>query len=128
VDDAGAVGVVERGGDLAADLDDLAGRERRLAADPLLEVLALDQLHHDVVDVAVAADVVDRDDVGVAQPRGGAGLAAKALEEFGLAAELLAEDLDGDRPPEGRVLGGVDDRHPALAEDVPEPVSPAEQV
>ena len=39
-----------------------------------------DELHGVVVEAVVLADPVDRDDVGVVQPRRGAGLAAEPLE------------------------------------------------
>ena len=52
------------------------------------------------------ADAVDRDDVGVVQPAGGAGLSAEAGQ-----VGRLAEQLDGDVPVERLLERLVDDPH-----------------
>jgi len=64
-------------------------------ADPGLQVLALQELHHDVV----LAHVEDADDVGVVEDAGRLGLAAETLGELlcGDVAEVLRLDgLDRD--------------------------------
>ena len=53
----------ERGADLRANLGDLLGVERAVAADAALEVGAAQVLHNDVIGVAVLAPIVDAHDV-----------------------------------------------------------------
>ena len=48
--------------------------------DDRVQALPLDELHRVVLDVALLADLEDRHDVGVVQPRRGAGLAAEPLQ------------------------------------------------
>ena len=71
VDDAGGVRLRQRVGDL----NRVATSRRRAAgsfrAITLIERLALDELHRDEVDAVFAADVVDGDDAGMVQRRGG---------------------------------------------------------
>ena len=64
VHDPSLVGGLEAQGDLARQRDRLRRRDRP-ARDAVGERLALDELHHDVVDVAGRADVVERADVRV---------------------------------------------------------------
>ena len=69
-------------GDLRDDPDRLIQRHRRLRRHGA-EVLPLDQLHRDVRQLALDADVVDRDDVRMIQRRGGARFLLEAAEVFG---------------------------------------------
>jgi hypothetical protein len=62
VDDAGAVRAIERVGDLRRAATRPAGQRTRV--EPLRPASRLDQLHHEIVGVALAADVVQRADVG----------------------------------------------------------------
>ena len=70
---------------------------RRAAARPrreaLGERLALEQLHHQVVGVALAADVVERADVRVVERRDRAGLALEARAHLGRAARCGGSTL-----------------------------------
>ena len=81
VDDAAAVRFIERVGDLEADLDDLADRQRPLR-DARRQQLAFDVLHDDEVGAGVLADVVGDGDVRRAQHRGGARLVQQARAAF----------------------------------------------
>ena len=128
VDDALAVRVVHRGGDLADEADDLLGRE----ADPPLQDggdrLALHELHGQIGDARLLADVEEGDDVGVGQGAGDPGLVVEALDE-GLVLRALARDvepdrLDGQGPLDERVEGLVDRAHRAVADAVLDLVAP----
>ena len=77
VDDAGAVRAVERVGDLRADAQHV-GERQRPAREARGQRLALDQLHHQVVGVALAADVVQRADVRMVEARDRLRLALEA--------------------------------------------------
>jgi hypothetical protein len=94
--------------------------ERPLAADELLERLALDVLEDDVgsadaVRPAVVGGLLtgvdDRHDVGVVELGDRARLAAKALELVGVGGDLAMHQLDRHGPLEHRVEGAIDGRH-----------------
>jgi hypothetical protein len=81
VDDPLRVGGAERPGDLDRVGDRLGDRQPPVAADAVLERLALDVLEHDErAAVAVLAGVDDPDDVRVVELGDRAGLPAEALE------------------------------------------------
>ena len=87
---------------------------------------ALDELHHEDVAAVVVDDVVQRDDVGVPDRRGGAGLALhpRAALDVG---ELRRQHLQRDVAIEALVARAPDLAHRALAELRDEPVG-ADQV
>ena len=87
VDEAGAVGLVEGAGDGGADVDRQLGPEPLLGVEQLAQALAVDELHHDRLAAVVDEDVVDADDVGVAEPGDGDRLAAEALGDDGVGGE-----------------------------------------
>ena len=62
------------------------------------------------------ADFVDGADVGMVERGGGAGLALEALERARVAGQVCREEFQRDEAAEFRVLGFVDDTHPATAE------------
>ena len=69
VDDAFFVGGVERGADLASDLDDFGKRQLAHSTEPLVQVFAFEQLHDDKRRaVFVLVKIGDLDDVGVRSP------------------------------------------------------------
>ena len=115
MDDALAMRLVERVGDLDGDLQRLVERER-----PFLEArgqrLALEMRHDQVVRAIDAADVVDAADVGMVQRGDGAGLALEPGPQIGIASNLTRQDLDGDRSIEACVAGSVDLAHAAGSE------------
>ena len=117
MDDTRAMGLVEGVGDLAADAQRLI--EGKRASRPLEasgERLALEILHHQVLDVAVAADVVHHADVRMGERGDGARLTLEAQPSLGIRGEIRRQDLDGDGPIEPRVAGLVDLAHAASAE------------
>ncbi len=117
---------VERLADLRAHARGLARGQGTGLADDRREVLALDQLHHDVRPGVVLAEVVNGDDVGVAQRRGRPGLVTEPGQEVGVAPELGAQQLDGNVALELRVARAIDAGHAALSEKLQQTVSPAE--
>ena len=88
--------------------------------DDQIQALALDELHGVETDIAVLADLVDWNDIGVMQSRGGAGLAAEPLQDRPVAGRLPRQYLERHPVAERDLLGLVDDPHAAptdLAED-----------
>ena len=88
--------------DLLRDLDRLHGRGPAAGRQEVGEGPPLDELHHDVLRVAVGAGVVDADDVRVVQPRRGLCLAPEPGDEARVARELREQDLDRDGAVRGR--------------------------
>ena len=115
VHDAALVGGVERGGDLAEDVE----RDRRLqaggAAQPLGEVAALDPAHAQIRPALVLAGLVDVDHVRVVERRQQPPLALEPRPERGVGRQRRRDQLQRDGALEQQVRGAVDDAHPARA-------------
>ena len=91
--------------------------------DDLVEPLALDELHGVEADVAVLADLEDRHDVGVVQPRRGLRLAAEPLQGHrGRPTTWPRQDLQRHAAAQRDLLGLVDDPHAAPADLAEDPV------
>ena len=113
MDDAARVQRGQRRQHAQADRHGLGGGEGA-ALEPGRERLALEQLHGDEHAPGVLADLVDLADVGMVDAGGGAGLAPQALPR-GLIRRRGRQGLEGDRPGEALVTGGVDHAHAAFA-------------
>ena len=90
----------------------------------LAQRLAVDELHRDEGRLAFAADLVDRDDVGMVQRRGGPRLLLEPREAFAVGRERLGKDLQRDFAAEPRVPRPVDLSHspgPERAENFESP-------
>ena len=116
VDDAPAVGRVERRADLAGDPDRLI-RGERPPGETLRERLPLDQLHDEIRGSAFGSDVVQRADVRVGERGDDLRLALEPLPHLVVARETRRKHLDRDVPPEPRVPRAPDLAHPARAEE-----------
>ncbi len=115
MDDASLVGRLQGLGDLERDPEGLLDRQGA-AGDPLLQRLALDQLHDQEVDAVRLLHLVDAGDVGMVQGGQNLGLALEAGEALRILRERLRQHLDRHPPAQLRVLGLEDLAHPALAE------------
>jgi hypothetical protein len=82
----------------------------------LRERLALDQLHHQIVGLTLAADVVERADVRVVEARDRARLALEAGADLGVVDEVRRKHLDRDFAAEPRIARAIDLAHAAGAE------------
>ena len=117
VDEAAAVGGVERGGDLADDPDRARGRERALAGDGVQQVGAVDEAHGDVELAVDLPRLVDGDHVRVIDRGGEHRLALEALAELAVAREVLGDQLQRDGALERDLSRAIDDAHATLAGD-----------
>ena len=130
VDDAPPVGGVERLGDVSGDAQRLVQRQRPPLEAPG-ERLPVEAFHDEEVDRRIrlvgcrraarrplAADVVQRADVGVAEGPHGARLALEALAQGGVGGHVGRQDLDGDGTIQARVRRPVHLAHAAGAEGV----------
>ena len=96
VDDAVAVRELERGEDLPRVVDGDAHGRRAAGDEQLLERLALQVLHRDVVRAVELPAVVDGHDVGMRQHGGALRLPPEALDELLVLRMPLVEGLDRD--------------------------------
>ncbi len=120
---------LQGGGNADGDAHRVIGLESRALAQQRGQVVALDQLHDDVLGaIGIGAVVVDRHDVRVLQRSGGARLLLEAGGEARVVAVLLAQELDGHLAIELLVDGAPDGRHAALAERGDQPVSAADEL
>ena len=99
-------------------------QRQRAARQPLAQRLALEQLHHRVRRLAVAAEVVDREDAGVRERGDRLRLALEAGERLGGGREVRRQHLHRDVAVELRVARPVDLAHPAGAERGLDPIRP----
>ena len=117
MDDPARMRVRERGGDLAGDAECVAYGELAFAVETGAERLPLDQRHHveeQPVGASVGgAGVVEREDVGVPERRGGPDLPEKPLRAE-CVPKLGAENLDGDQSVVLAITGQIHRGHPAL--------------
>ena len=77
---------------------------------------AFEQLQRDERQAVDLADLVDLDDVGMAEPGDGLGLDPEAGEVVGAGLAAAADHLEGDQAVQARLPGLVDDPHAAFAE------------
>ena len=77
---------------------------------------SIELLDDEMLAVRRFPDVVDRDDIGVIQRGGGAGLAQKARERRRLAPRMRVHHLDGDRAVQPRVERAEHFSHAAAAD------------
>jgi TolB-like protein len=88
----------------------------------LLERFTTNVLHDQVVNAPVACDVVQRDDVGMVQRRGRAGLLQKALLALGIGYFIARQDFDRDRATQSHVSGSKYLSHASRADGRLDPV------
>ena len=112
VHDAPAVRLVEGVGDLDR-VPERPVQRHRAPGQPLLQRLALQVLHHQVVDAVVLPDVEDRTDVRVAQGGQRLRFALEPLLQRGIARGAGPQDLDRHGPVEARVVRAIDLAHAA---------------
>ncbi len=109
------VRIVQRGGELARDVERRIDRELPLPGQPLPQRLALDVGHHVVEEAFGLARIVQREDVRVLELRRGLDLGEEALLAHH-GRELGPEHLDRHPAVVLQVIGEVDGGHAALAE------------
>ena len=78
--------------------------------------LTLDELHHEVVGVAVLADVEELGDMRMVEGRNRLGFDAEAGAQVRAIAPAMRDDFDRDGAPEARVDGAVYLAHAAVAD------------
>ena len=114
VDDAAVVGELERLADLRDDGQRLLWAEVPAALE-LPQVGAVHELHHQIGVSTGLAEVVDADNVRVAELGQGAGLALEALAEGRVFIGLRGQDLERHESVEARLSSLVNRAHAAPA-------------
>src|SRR5678815_1324099 len=102
-------------GHLGADAQHV-GRWQRAARDTRRQRFTVDELHHQVVCRALAADVVQRAYIRMIERRNGSGFALETGTHFAVRREMLREHFDRDVATQARVAGTVHFAHPARAQ------------
>jgi hypothetical protein len=116
VQNAATVSRVERGGHIPSEAGRCFGIERSAVADAHREIGAGNVFHHHKAPWPVVRDVVDRDDVGMAQLANGLHLAAQALASEPRGRRRGHEQLDRHVAPDAPIPRPVDDRIPTATE------------
>jgi len=95
-------------------------RQWTLRVEQVGERAAIYQLHDDIVQIVLLADVINKHDVGVAQRCCDRGLAAKSLYEILVGREVRGENFDGALLSEAPVKGTIYHAHAAASEPLHE--------
>src|SRR5204862_1286362 len=118
VDDAVAVRVLQGAAGLLEDAERLLEGEGARLLEDLGQGAPFDALHRVPEEGAGGADAVDGDDVGVVERGGDLGFALEAFGGVGAVSELQRQDFEGDGAVELDLVGEVDERHAAAAEQL----------
>ena len=121
MDDAPGVGGGQPRSDLLREFQALTRRQPP-RPQPCPQVPSLQQLVDRVGTAGMGADVVEDQDVRVAQPGHCAGFDLESAEPSGIGGHGRGKELDRHRPIEAEVAGAVDVAHPAGAEQRLDPV------
>ena len=100
------VGLVQRVGNLDGVFQTLIEWQPSLLQ-PLLERVALDVLHDEVVEAVLFTDIVERTDVGMVQATDRTGLTLEAFPALGIVGEVFGKDFDGDGAVQAGVGGAI---------------------
>ena len=114
MDDAAAVGLVESAGNLTAVTQDLLARKWS-RAEAVLERVALEVLHDQVIEPVVVADVEQRADMRLRQTRDDARLLLEALAAFRIGRDVGGQDLQRHHAAQACVARAIDLSHAALS-------------
>ncbi len=121
MDDALAVGGVERVGDLDTQSDQGFCVERP-AFDAMLERLAFEKFHGDKSQAVLLVDFVNGADIGMIQSRGCLRFALKTAERLLIFGDIVGQELEGDEPAQLKVFGFVDYAHASAAQFFENPI------
>src|SRR5262249_42672108 len=117
MDEAACVRCVKRARELRDERERASCLERAVATKKRTKVGAGDVAHRDVEQAVELTGLVDRDDVRMLQRRGELRLAEETLAESVVLAELRCEELQRDLSLQTKIVGAVDDAHPAPTEN-----------
>ena len=113
VDNAPAVGVLQALGDLHGKVQGLLPVEDPLDLHILLQGNTVDQLHNNIVGAVRRGNVVNLDDIGVAQHGNSLALRPEAAAEFLIPGKFVLQYLNGNQPVQPVAPGLIDHCHAA---------------
>ena len=128
VDDAMGVRVLQCLTDLRGVVQRLDGAEYTMLRHALLERLAFDKLHDDILRLPAVADIVDRDDIRLREHGDRVCLRLEAVFQLSVRRHFITQDLDGDIAVQLVAHGLVNDRHAAAADDLQDLVAIVEHL
>jgi hypothetical protein len=114
MDDSLGMRGLQRARDLDGILQQLGNRQSALF-EPLRQRLAFQKLHDEIIDLALATDVMQRADVRMVERRDGFGLALQALAQAGRARHARGQNLQGDGAAQALVARAIHFAHAARA-------------
>jgi hypothetical protein len=115
VNNAPVMGCGEPVGDLECVIGYFALRKRG-GGHLIAERLAIKKLGDEVVNAVLLSDIVNGEEIGMAQRAEHAGFLLEALQAVGIAGERFRKNFDGDGAVQARVARTVDLAHAARAE------------
>src|SRR5947207_10150089 len=115
MNDARAVGFVERAGDLNRVTKNLLSGQRTLR-ETLIRRFAFDEFHDKVVDAVLMSDIVESADVRMIEARHRASLSLESLTDLGVIRQMGRQNFDRNGPIKACVFRAVHLAHPARAE------------
>ena len=107
---------------LTADEKRLALLQPQHCLDALVEVLAGDVLHRQIVQLVLLADFIRLDDIRVIERQHHLGFAAETGHDSGIVGSTLVQDFQGDFATVRKSLGQVDTGHAAFAQRAQQPI------
>ncbi len=117
---AAAVGVVEGRGDMAEDPQRVFAGQARAGLRQFFQMApqasAVDQFHHQVIEIVLRVEVEHLDDVRMFEGGDSLGLALEPRQEVLALDQVRVQDLDGDISVQARVVAPVDVGHPPAPE------------
>ena len=116
MDDATLVCGRQTARDLDCQLQRPFRRQRPTLGEAPPQRVSLKQLGDDELDVAFAAHVEYREDVGMGERGHGAGFALEAIADHGIGGDTAQDDLDRDIAPKAGVPSAIDLSHAAGAQ------------
>jgi hypothetical protein len=108
MDEAPPVGVIECAGRVYPNQRGLGGGEQVIPIEDRPQAATFQQFHHQKGRAIVLAPVIDPNDVRMAKSCDQAGFRLKATQERLVVGEGGVQQLDGNAPAEGYVLGHID--------------------
>ena len=117
VNDALVMGVLKRAENLRCKMHGLLPRYNALLLNILLERDALDILHNYILELVAVADIINLDYVRMREHSYRLGFILESAAELLACKELILENFDGNRPVVDIVVGLIDNRHSANAND-----------
>ena len=115
MDDARRVRDIQRIGNLHSEVHQLLHRQG-LALDAVLQRVAVEIFHDDVLTLVGLANVVDGAYIGMIERRRGPRLAPESLQRLRVPRQFIGQELQGHAPAQPQIFSFVNHTHAATAQ------------